>query len=462
MKPRKPAPQAQDDLFKIRLTDLINPQHPLSQLAQLIDWEQLDAELAPNFTDQGAPALPVRLMAGLMYLQHAEGLSDEAVVERWIQNPYWQHFCGESFFQHHFPCNPSTLTRWRQRLGEEGCERLLTATINAGLKGGTITRTSLKRVVVDTTVQEKNIAFPTDSQLYYKSRKQLVAVAHDLGIGLRQSYQKESRQLATQVGRYAHARQFKRMNRGVRKLRTHLGRVYRDLLRKLPEDLDLSAEQRQAIHHAQRLLRQTRKSKNKLYSLHAPEAECISKGKAHKRYEFGVKASIATTLRECFVVGARSFPGSPYDGHTLSNQLEQVSVLCRREPEEVYVDRGYRGHGHSGNSQVFIAGQKRGIGVRQKTRLKRRNTVEPVIGHLKSEGKLDRCYLKGELGDAMNVILCGAGHNIRKLLRWLYYALLHGLYSQIGSVARAILHAADSIQLSNKVHHNNSRALVYA
>lgn len=434
MKPRKMASQAQDDLFKVRLTDLINPSHPLVRLSGLIDWDKLDAEIAPNFSDQGAPALPVRLMAGLMYLQHAEGISDELIVERWIQNPYWQHFCGETFFQHHFPCDPTSLTRWRQRLGEEGCEWLLTATINAGLKGGAITQTSLKRVVVDTTVQEKNIAFPTDSQLYYKSRKQLVEIAHELGIVLRQTYQKESRLLAIQVGRYAHARQFKRMNRALKKLKIYLGRVHRDLLRKLPDEVELSDAQKQAIDHAGRLLRQTRKSKNKLYSLHAPEVECISKGKSHKRFEFGVKASIATTLRECFVVGARSFTGNPYDGHTLSSQLEQVSILCRKEPEEVYVDRGYRGHSHPGQSKIYIAGQKRGIGVRQKNRLKRRNTVEPVIGHLKSDGKLGRCYLKGELGDAVNVILCGAGHNIRKLLRWLYYALLQYLFSQSLSI----------------------------
>ena len=164
MKPRLTEPQPQDDLFKVRLTDLINLKHPLCRLSSLIDWDLLDAEIGLNFSDNGAPALPVRLVAGLMYLQHAEGISDEAIVERWVQNPYWQFFCGETFFVHDFPCDPTSLTRWRQRLGEEGCEWLLTATINAGLKDGTITKTSLKRVVIDTTVQEKNIAFPTDSQ----------------------------------------------------------------------------------------------------------------------------------------------------------------------------------------------------------------------------------------------------------------------------------------------------------
>ncbi len=157
--------------------------------------------------------------------------------------------------------------------------------------------------------------------------------------------------------------------------------------------------------------------------------DCISKGKSHKRYEFGVKASIATTLNECFVVGARSFSGNPYDGHTLSSQLEQVSILSDQEPEEAYVDRGYKGHQQEGQTNIYIVGQKRGMGARQKTRMNRRNSVEPVIGHLKSDGKIGRCYLKGALGDALNVILCGAGHNIRKLLRWLYFALIKWLFS---------------------------------
>ncbi len=271
MKPRHIEPQPQNELFKVRLTDLLDMSHPLCRLSTLIDWQQLDAEIAPNFSDQGAPALPTRLVAGLIYLQHAEKLSDEAVVEHWIQNPYWQFFCGESFFQHYFPCNPSSLTRWRKRLGEEGCEWLLAGTINAGLLSGAIKKTSLKRVVVDTTVQEKNITFPTDSQLYYKSRKQLVSVARDLNITLRQTYQKEDRALAIKVGRYAHAKQFRRMKRAIKKLKDHLGRVYRDLLRKRPEQVKLTPHQQQCIHHAARLLKQAHGSKKKLYSLHAPK-----------------------------------------------------------------------------------------------------------------------------------------------------------------------------------------------
>jgi IS5 family transposase len=279
-------------------------------------------------------------VAGLLYLEHAFKVSDERVVEQWLESPYWQYFCGETFFQHEFPCDPSSLTRWRQRLGEEGCEWLLTATIDAGLKSKLVKPSSLKRVVIDTTVQEKNIRFPTDSQLQNQSRKQLVALAHELGISLRQTYQKQSRFLLPKIGRYAHARQFKRMRKALKKIKNALGCVHRDLLRKIRSDMYLSKAQVNVLFYAERLLNQQKHSKHKLYSLHAPEAECLSKGKAHKRYEFGVKASFATTLRECFVVGARSFAGNPYDGHTLSEQLEQVKTLCNDKPiDEAHVDR---------------------------------------------------------------------------------------------------------------------------
>ncbi len=253
MKPRSSQPDPQDDLFKTRLVDLINPGHKLCRLAGLIDWEMLEREISPKFSSKtGAPGLPVRLVAGLMYLQHAYNVSDEAVVEHWLESPYWQYFCGETFFQHQFPCHPTSLTRWRQRLGEEGCEWLLTATIQAGLDSKVITPSSLKRVVVDTTVQEKNIAYPTDSKLYDQSRRQLVGLAHELDITLRQTYQKLCREWLPKIGRYAHARQFKRMRRGIKKIKGSLGRVYRDLRRHLPSGAKLSDEQQQLLVHARR------------------------------------------------------------------------------------------------------------------------------------------------------------------------------------------------------------------
>lgn len=455
MKPRPTINDPQDDLFKVRLSDLVNPNHALCRLAHQIDWAQLEKHIAPHFSDLGAAALPVRLMAGLLYLEHAFKVSDERVVEQWLESPYWQYFCGETFFRHEFPCDPSSLTRWRQRLGEEGCEWLLTATIDAGLKSKLVKPSSLKRVVIDTTVQEKNIRFPTDSQLQNQSRKQLVTLAHELGISLRQTYQKQARFLLPKIGRYAHAKQFKRMRKALKKIKNALGCVHRDLLRKITPDMHLNQAQVQVLFHAERLLNQQKHSKHKLYSLHAPETECLSKGKAHKRYEFGVKASFATTLRECFVVGARSFAGNPYDGHTLSEQLEQVKILCNDKPiDEAYVDKGYRGSGYEGETTIIIAGQKRGITQLQQRRLNRRNSIEPIIGHMKQDGKLGRCYLKGQTGDAINVILCGAGQNIRKLLKWLCFAWyllstrqLHWLFSS-GVAPKPVIDARQSVNLA--------------
>jgi IS5 family transposase len=296
MKPRKKTCEPQSDLFKPRLEDIVNPVHPLVRLAAVIDWDRLDSELGKHFSQVGAAALPTRLMVGLMYLQHLHNLSDEALLAQWLESPYYQYFCGETFFQHDLPCHPTSLVKWRQRLGEEGCEWLLTETINAGLKLKVIKPSSLKRVVVDTTVQEKNISFPTDAKLYHKARQRVVGLAHELNIRLRQTYDKATAELMPRIGRYGHARQYKRMKKAIKKVKGFLGRVVRDLERQVrSRGMELSDRQQSCLRQARQLLAQTRHSKNKLYSLHEPAVDCISKGKAHKRYEFGVKASIAVT-----------------------------------------------------------------------------------------------------------------------------------------------------------------------
>ena len=343
MKPRQTKIVPQKDLFQPQLVDIINPNHPLVRLAKIIDWNLLDNELGAHFSTVGAAALPTRLMAGLLYLQHLHNLSDELVLEQWLESPYYQYFCGETFFQHNFPCHPTSLVKWRKRLGEEGCEWLLTQTIQAGLKLKVIKPASLKRVVVDTTVQEKNITFPTDAKLYNKARQQLTQLAKEQNITLRQTYDKACHELMPKIGRYGHAKQYKRMRKAIKQVKGFLGRVMRDIDRQVKQQgLTLTQKQEDTLNQAYRLLKQTRQSKNKLYSLHEPNVDCISKGKAHKRYEFGVKASIAVTAKESFIVGARSYPGNPYDGHTLKDQLQQVETLTGKKPETCFVDRGYK------------------------------------------------------------------------------------------------------------------------
>lgn len=420
MKPRTP-PREQDDLFRARLVEMIDMRHELVKLTALIDWDVFEREWVGFFPSHtGRPATPPRLVAGLLYLQHAFALSDEAVVARWAENPYWQHFCGETFFQHRLPIDPSSLTRWRNRIGEEGVEWLLTETIKAGQRAGVVKDNDLKRVTIDTTVMEKNIAHPTDARLYETARRKLVGFAREAGVSLRQNYNRLAPRLAGQVGRYAHARQFKRMRKALRRLKGYTGRVLRDIERQLDKVPEGALRTRilEMVALTNRLLAQTVKDRNKLYSLHEPAVDCISKGKAHKRYEFGTKVSVATTNRGGFVVGMRALPRNPYDGHTLAEALEQVEILTDQRPDMAFVDRGYRGHGID-HVKVFISGARRGVTRTIAKLLRRRSAIEPMIGHMKNDGRLTRCPLKGTTGDAIFAVLCGCGHNIRMILRHL-------------------------------------------
>ena len=414
----RPRPVEQDDLLRPRLTDMIDTRHELVKLAALIDWEVFEREWAGFFpSHRGRPAAEPRLVAGLLYLQHAYRLSDEAVVARWVENPYYQHLTGETFFQHRAPIDPSSLTRWRGRIGEEGVEWLLTQTIRAGQKSGAIDEGSAKRVAVDTPVMEKAIAHPTDARLYERARDQLVALAQEAGVELRQSYARLAPRLALQVGRYAHARQFKRMRKALKRLKGYTGRVMRDLRRHLQDIPEGSLRDRIVgkLALVSQLLHQPPKGGDKIYALHEPEVDCISKGKARVRDEFGCKVSVATTLDEGFVVGMRSFAGNPYDGHTLKEALEQVAILTDRRPDLAVVDRGYRGHGVEA-TRVLISGTRRGLTPKLIADLRRRSAIEAEIGHMKTDGRLSRCPLKGTIGDTLFATLCACGHNIRKIL----------------------------------------------
>lgn len=432
----KPADKRTDhDLFRTELVNLIDQRHELVRLAELIDWQAFADKWSPQFeSTTGRPALPTRLMAALLYLKHVYALSDEDVVERWCENPYWQHFSGERYFRHDLPCDPSSLVRWRQRIGEEGCEWLLANSIEAAKKAGVIKRRSLEVVVLDTTVQPKAIAHPTDSRLLNRAREHLVAAAQEAGVTLRQSYARVGQAAEHQAGRYAHAKQYRRMQREIRKLRTWLGRVIRDVQRKGGE---ITGALKHKIEIAQRLHAQKRDSKNKLYALHAPEVECLAKGKARTPYEFGVKVSVAVTAREGLVVGMRSMPGNPYDGHTVDSQLEQVSILTGHIPKIALADRGYRGVEPPSGTRLLISHTRR-LPKALKKLLKRRQVVEPMIGHMKADGLLGKNWLKGADGDALHALLCGAGHNLRMILRHLRVLCL-ALVAWVAMAAGAVI-----------------------
>jgi IS5 family transposase len=394
-------------------------------LAEAIDWEFFEREFGELYVEQrGRPGLPMRLLVGLHYLKHLYDVSDERVVAGFVENPYWQYFCGEEFFEHELPCNPTSLVKWRQRIGPGGMEQLLAETLAAAQRQEVLKPSEIRRVNVDTTVQEKAIAFPTDARLYHKARCVLVREARRAGIALRQSYKRVGKRALQKQGRYAHAQQLKRARRETRKLRTYLGRVIRDLQRKAASSgPELDQQLAQYLERATRIFQQQRADKHKLYSMQAPEVECISKGKEHKKYEFGCKVSVVTTSKRGWVVGIEALHGNPYDGHTLKAAHAQVTKLTGVTPEEMFVDKGYRGsQHHPENVQVYISGRK--LSGRLKRLLRRRSAIEPVIGHLKQDHRMKRNYLQGKNGDCINALLVGCGFNLRKLLRvflWLIF-----------------------------------------
>lgn len=431
MKPARPG-RASGDLFRERLDAIIDMRHPLVRLGALMPWADFDESFGKFYKPLGRPAKPTRLMVGLHYLKHSYDLSDEETVDRWVENPYWQVFCGFEFFQHDLPIDPSLMTRWRGRVGPEAMEEVLKASVVVALKTKTVKPSSLERVTIDTTVQPKAIAHPTDSRLYLKALLLLVRQARKADIKLRQSHTRLARRAAAKAGRYAHAKQFKRMRRELKRLKTYLGRVFRDVSRKIAGDAELEARFARLLGLVERLLAQQPKDKMKLYSLHAPEVVCIAKGKAHRPYEFGCKVGLAATNREGLFLAAEAFEGNPYDGHTLKATAARAEAMTGVTIERIYADKGYRGHDYDGAAKVMLSGHKRGLTPTMKRELKRRSAIEPMIGHAKCDGRLGRNWLLGPDGDKINALLAAVGHNLRLILR-----RLARLFARIlGAVAR--------------------------
>lgn len=439
-----------DDFFRSRLDQMIDLRHPLAVLASRMPWQEIEASLAHQFARQvkagkpvediglfgpevkvvgggksnaGRPRLPIRLMVSLLYLKHAFNESDEGVVERWAETPTWQYFSGMDYFEHRLPCDATLIDKFRKLIGEQGVEELLSQTVSVALSMKVISKKALETVLVDSTVQPKAIAHPTDSRLLEVARQKLVDIAKDAGISLKQTFAKEGKQLTRKAGGYAHARQFRRMRKPINRQRTIVGKLARAIERQmvaLADDMKHTIQE--SLRKAQQIVTQTkhRKAKGtpKLYSWHAPEVEVIAKGKARTPYEFGVKVGITSTLKGNLILGARSFPNNPYDGHTLAEQLEQASILANSTIKDVYVDLGYRGVDQQ-NPGVSIKhrGKYKRLNDKERKLLKRRQAIEPIIGHLKADHRMNRCHLKGAEGDATHAVLCAAGYNIRWLMR---------------------------------------------
>src|ERR1700740_1260746 len=344
MRPKKHKTTGSNDLFRARLDQIINMNHELVLLAGRIDWDWIDGEVAPLYSETGRPAITPRFMIGLLLLKHIYGLSDEGVCERWVHDPYFQFFTGEEFFQHGFPHERSDLSHWRKRLGDK-LELLLAESLRIAHEAGALRTRDLERGTVDTTVQPKAISFPADAKLLHAAIKGLNRLARKCGLQLRQSYLRIAKRAAMMAGRYAHAKQFQRHHRQLRLLRTRLGRLIRDIRRKIAGQADLETVLEWPLARAEQIRSQQQRQRGwKLYSFHAPEVECIGKGKARAPYEFGVKASIVTTNARApggqFVLHAKALPGSPYDGHTLSGVIDATEKLTGRTIARAYVDKG--------------------------------------------------------------------------------------------------------------------------
>ena len=397
------------------LMDQLNPKHPLLQLARTIPWDFFESEFAPLYAPIGRPAKPIRLMVGLSILKHMENVSDEVVVRHWVQNPYYQAFCGEVEFQWSFPCDPSDLVYFRKRVGEKGFEKILASSIT--IHGE---KAIEEEVCIDTTVQEKNITFPTDAKLYRKIIVYCLKLARKENIKLRRSYAKEIKQRKLECRFAGHPRNRAKARKAVKRLKTIAGRLVRELERKLPLDVLENLAEDFALFY--RGLNQKRGDKRKLYSLHEPHVYCMSKGKEHKRYEFGTKVSIATTRDSKIIVGAMAFDTNKFDGHTLPEVLLQLKRLTALKPAVGICDRGYKGKSKINDTRIIRPSTtNRNTDSTYKAlmrkRFRKRAGIEPVIGHLKSDHRLNRSYLKGFEGDQINVLMAAAAFNFRKWMR---------------------------------------------
>jgi IS5 family transposase len=410
----KKKPVEQKSFLLPTLAEQLDARRPIYQLAGKIPWGDFEEEFGAFYSEEGRPAKPVRLMVGLLILKQLHDLGDETVVEAWRENPYWQYFCGETEMQWGAPCEPSDLVHFRHRIGEAGMQLILAVSIQLhGPKGGE------KEVVIDTTVQEKNVTQPTDTKLYRKVITRCWKLADKEQIQLRRRYGKEVRKcLLAQRGR-GHWRTVKKAQRATRKLKTLAGRLVRELGRKL--SVEALEKHQDDLQLYRRVLAQKRNDRDKIYSLHEPHLYCVAKGKEHKKYEFGTKASVVLTKTSGIIVGAVAHERNIYDGHTLPEVLQQTEALTGRVPAVAIVDRGYRGTRQIGETEILVPGPKPKDQTPhqtrvQKLRFRRRCAIEPVIGHLKSDYRLARNYLKGFAGDSRNLLLAAAAWNFNKWL----------------------------------------------
>jgi transposase, IS5 family len=411
--------------FYSTFEEQLSRRHPLYILAHKVDWDMFEKAFAKHYADEGRPAKPIRLMVSLLMLKHIRNLSDESVVEQWMENVYYQYFSGEKMYACGAPCEASELVHFRNRIGEEGIELIFKESIRINGKDG-----QEQEATVDTTVQEKNITYPTDNKLHRKIIKKCVSIANEQQIELRQSYSQTLKKLATQQRFRNHPKNHKRARKADRKVKTIAGRLVRELERKLPSGMH-AAE----LILFKKALAQKRNDTGKIYSLHEPHVQCISKGKEHKKYEFGSKVSIITTKKTGVIIGALNIEKNDYDAHTVDPAFEQQQRLTGIILKRAFMDRGYRGISQVRGTRIEIPKpfnkQLNNYQQQQlKNGFKRRAAIEPKIGHLKADHRLSRNFYKGLKGDNINVMLAAAAMNFKRIMNiWkkMFLALVYRL-----------------------------------
>ncbi len=397
------------------LSDTLNSNHPLYILTHKIEWSIFDDAFSKYYCqNNGRPAKPIRLMVGLLILKHLRNLSDESVVEQWSENVYYQYFCGLEEFVSIVPCVSSELVHFRNRIGESGMELIFKESIRVNGDDG-----DEPHVNVDTTVQSKNVTFPTDSKLQKKVIQKCLDIAKKEGLQLRQTYTRTLKKLYVDLRFSKHPKNRKKVKKAQRSIKTIAGRLIRELNRLLP----INNPYAENLLLFERVLQQKRTSSNKIYSLHEPDICCISKGKEHQMYEFGNKVSIVVTQHTGVIVGAKSFRNE-FDGHTLVESLEQTLAIKTSKIKTATVDRGYRGQKeiHGISIQIPKPFTKKQTDYEKKRLRKahsRRAAIEPVIGHLKANYRLGRNFYKGIVGDTTNILLAAAAYNFKRMMnKW--------------------------------------------
>lgn len=405
------------EIFRTPIVHFIKENHELVLLSKKIDWDSLEKKLSVYYCEtNGRPSIPIRTIAGILMLKRMFDESDESILERWIENPYWQYFCGEVYFQHSIPFDRTELIKFRKRIGEKGAEQLLKMSIHLYPKK----EIQESEVLIDTTVQEKNITYPTDVKLQKKIVEKCRKIARKEKIHLRQTYTRELKQLMIDQRFHNHPKRKKKALAAARRIKVIAGKIYRDLDRKLNDVQTVKYEKLFRVFD--RLLAQEKNSKNKLYSIHQPHVICIAKGKEAKKYEFGNKSSIVKTKKSGIIVGAMAFLENIYDGDTLDPQLKQVKELTGYNPKCGIVDRGYKGRRNINGVKIILPKKLLASATRyqlQKVRkqFRARAGIEPIIGHLKQDHRMSRNYLLDEDGDKVNTILAAVGFNLRKMLQ---------------------------------------------